>query len=243
MKIFLCTPAYDGKVHRQYAVSLAATCHMLIQKGHEVFINLSSQSTLLVAARNNFIREFLETECTHILMVDSDLGWNPNELLELMKFDKDILSGVYPSRKDRIFVYNPDFKEDGKSFKTDGVLVKANFVPAGFILMKRGAIEKMVRDYSHLAYESKCGVGDKGTLLFNTEVIDGEFWSEDYVFFKRAKESALEVWMDPRMTFDHAGSVAGLHVLDEFKEHLENFKQEREKQKHAKLIASDEGYY
>lgn len=221
MKIYLATPAYDGKTHIQYTMSMIATVNSLIAQKHEVLLDISSQSTLLIAARNNFIRKFLETDCTHLWMVDSDLGWHPKEFLEFIKNvdKKDILGGIYPSRKEQTFVYNPDWGPN-KSFKGDGALIKCDYIPSGFVIMKREAVQKMVDYFAHLAYESKSGVGDKGTLLFNTEVIDGEFWSEDYVFFRRAKEAGLECWIDPRITFDHAGVIGGLYLLPEVKEFL-----------------------
>jgi len=219
-KLFITTPTYNGTVHAQYAISLACSIPYLSQAGWQAQFAINAVNTLLVAARNTAIRNFLESDCSHILMIDSDLGWNGFELTQMLENDKDFIGGIYPSRKvANTFIYNPQYADNG-GFIGDGSLIKANYIPSGFVLAKREAIQKMYDHYSDLAYESKCGYGDKGVLLFNTEVIDGEFWSEDYVFFKRAKDIGLETWIDPRLTFDHAGVVGGLHLLPEIKNFL-----------------------
>ena len=222
MKIYLATPAYDGKTHTQYTMSLALTVNYLTSQGHQVFLDVDSSNTLLVAARNNFVHKFLKSDCTHLLMIDSDLGWNPAEFMEFIKSDKDFLAGIYPSRTvAKTFVYHPSINEDN-SFVADGFLIKSTFVPSGFIMLKKEALQKMVKHFKELSYKSKDGLGDEGTLLFNTEIIDGEFCSEDYVFCKRAEEAGLQIWVDPRITFNHAGVVGGLYLLSEVKEFLEN---------------------
>ena len=79
-------------------------------------------------------------------------------------------------------------------------------VPAGFMLIKRNVIEKMMKDNPKDYYCPKDG-GPDGHALFNTEMIDGEFWGEDYVFCNKARKSGFDIWIDPYIQFSHAGRV------------------------------------
>ncbi len=222
-KIFITTPTYDGRVHTQYAMSCVEAIIDLQRANHEVYFVPNLSSTLLVLARNTLIQAFMSTDATHIMCIDSDLGFNGDAISLLLSADKDFVAGIYPSRKAHTFIYNPIYNEDG-SFISDPnkpYLIKAKMVPSGFMLIKREVIQKMLDHYNYLSYKPKVeGAGDSGVLLFNTEVINGEFWSEDYVFCKRATDIGVDLWIEPRINFNHAGIIGGLPVLPEIADHL-----------------------
>lgn len=223
--VFIATPTYDGKVHTEYCVSIAESIMHLTANGVDVNFVPNLSSTLLVLARNLLVETFIETTATHLMFIDSDLGFDPASILNLLNVDKDIVCGVYPSRKQPVFVYNPQ-KTDKGDFVRDEKhkhLLRADFIPSGFMLIKREAIVKMLEAYKYLKYEpNEQGIGDKGTLLFNTEVINGRFYSEDYVFCKRATDIGLEIWIDPRINFNHDGSIGALTVFPEIQNFLKN---------------------
>ena len=51
---------------------------------------------------------------------------------------------------------------------------------------------------------------DPGYCFFDTQVYEGEFWGEDFVFCRRAREAGIEIWVDPLIQFDHAGTLGML---------------------------------
>lgn len=223
-EIFIATPTYDSQVSTQYCISINENILNLVSQRINVQFVPHLSSTLLVLARNTLVECFLETKATHLMFIDSDLGFQPDAILRLLKADKDIVCGVYPARKEKgLFVYNPQRDSYG-AFISDPEkkhLIKADMTPCGFMLLKREAIVKMVKAYKHLRYApGKDEPGDKGTLLFNTDVIDGRFHSEDYVFCKRATNIGLDIWVDPLIQFNHAGVVASMTVLPEIKQFL-----------------------
>ena len=77
------------------------------------------------------------------------------------------------------------------------------------MLLKRSAIEKMYEKHKQFAFH-KDNETNRGVMLFNTEFIDGNFWGEDYIFCKRAQEAGIDIWVDPRFTFNHAGVLGCL---------------------------------
>lgn len=208
-KVFLATPAYDGKVNVQYAISLGETYNLLKNVGIDVQTAINCSGSLLVAERNRLLEQFMDSDCTHILCIDSDLGWPAQSVLAMIHHEKDFVGGVYPTRRDNLFLFRPVLKEDG-SLETDGKkLMKMEYIPSGFIMLTRDAVKKMRGFFPHLFFKPKESNNDpsrlSGYALFNTEVWEGEFWGEDYVFCRRVREAGIDIWVDPMIEFDHCG--------------------------------------
>lgn len=208
MKVFIATPAFDGRVHVQYAVALAETQTLLASFGISVQVQINSSGSLLVAERNRLNKAFLASDCTHMLCIDSDLGWPAGAVKAMLDHDVDFVAGLYPARGEKsTFLFRPIYKEDKSIDKTESGLLKMNSIPSGFMLMKRHLLERMTAHFAHLYFEPKHKdyKHENGYCLFNTEVVDGEFWGEDYVFSRRVRESGFEILVDPLIEFDHAG--------------------------------------
>ena len=212
--LFIATPAYDGKVDVPYAVALSETTNLLHSKGIPTTLYISTSGSLLVAERNRILERFWQSEATHLLCIDADLGWPADAVMAMLKADKEFVAGVYPARNTKGFVFRPITRADS-SIVSDQHLLKMEAVPAGFMLISRSAIQKMRDKFPELYYSPKDPRNDTESTycLFNTEVIDGEFWGEDYVFCVRARQAGVDIWVDPLIQFNHAGNVGALQEL------------------------------
>jgi len=213
MKVFIATPAFDGRVHVQYAVALAETHTLLSSLGIGVQIGINTSGSLLVAERNRLNKAFLASDCTHMLCIDSDIGWPAGAVKRMLDHDVDVVAGLYPARGEKnTFLFRPVYLENKSIDMTESKLLKMNYIPAGFMLIKRHVIERMTAHFSHLYFEPKHKdyKHENGHCLFNTEVVDGEFWGEDYVFSRRIREAGFEILVDPLIEFDHAGTRGAL---------------------------------
>jgi hypothetical protein len=214
-KIFIATPALDGKVYTQYALALAETLITLRNEGVGAQVCIPTTGSLLVAERNRLVKTFMESDCTHMLCIDADLGWPAAALPAMLKHDKEMVVGCYPMRgsADPKYIFRGVMIEEGKLLVQDN-LIKAQYVPAGFMLLKRSVIEKMHAKFPELYYEPKIkfkeNERDSGYCLFGVEVWEGEFWGEDYVFCRRAREAGVDIWIDPLIEFNHAGTIGAL---------------------------------
>ena len=207
-KVFIGTPAFDGKVFVPYAVALAETCRLLAENGVSYVLNINASGSLLCAERNRLNKAFLASDCTHMLCIDSDLGWPAMCVPALIKHDVDFVGGCYPARGDNSFLFRPEYNPDKSLVKHEFKnLLKMKHIPAGFMLIKRCVIEKMTEYFAHLYFEPKAEElkSENGYCLYSTEVIDGEFWGEDYMFCTRARAAGFDIWVDPLIEFDHAG--------------------------------------
>ena len=211
MHVFVATPAYSGTVNASYALSLAELFCNLMANGIKVTPAIRTSGSLIVAERNRLLEQFWLSDATHMLCIDSDLGFPSQAVLEMLKADKEFIAGVYPGRNLKTFLFRPELNED-QSLVKEGHLIKMQYVPAGFMLLSRSCVAKMRDKFPELYYAPKHPEAktESTYCLFNTEVYEGEFWGEDYVFCRRAREAGIEIWVDPLIQFDHAGTVGSL---------------------------------
>lgn len=224
-KIFLATPAYDGKVHVQYAIAMAETHTLLASQGIILQVQIHCSGSLITAERNRLLEKFIESDADYLLCIDSDLGWPPMAIMEMIKHDVDIVCGIYPTRKDNMFLFRPCKNENQSVVKNNKGLLKMEYVPAGFMLIKRHVIEKMREFHANTKFVPKIQNEQmfSGYALFNTEVWEGEFWGEDYYFCRKAREAGFDIWVDPLVEFDHAGTRGMLlNVLSNARPNLKN---------------------
>jgi hypothetical protein len=208
-RVMIATPAYSGNVTIPYTLSFSETVQALTSHGVEVQPLIVASGSLLVAERNRLAQAFWESECTHLLCVDGDLGWPAQAVLAMLDAKKEFVAGVYPARGDqKCFLFRPITNEDG-TIVNDNHLLKMQYIPAGFMLLSRSVFAKMREKYPELYYEpkDKRNNPEPGYCFFDTEVFEGEFWGEDFVFCRRAREAGVEIWVDPLIQFDHAGTI------------------------------------
>ncbi len=207
MKLLIVTPAYSGNLSIPYTIALTETVLLLAANNIETQIQINSSGSLLVAERNRLTEYFMTTDCTHMLCIDSDLGWPAQAVLAMLKHDEEFVAGVYPARGDKSFTFRAKTNEDNSIIKNKNNLLAMEYIPAGFMLIKKIVIEKMRDKFPDLYFEPKAETMKfaKGWCFFNTELWNGEFWGEDYVFCRKAREAGVDIWVDPLIEFDHAG--------------------------------------
>lgn len=205
-KVMIATPAYDGRVHVPYAIALSETTALLLNNGVQVCYNITTSGSLLVAERNRILKLFIQSDATHLLCVDSDLGWVPQVVLKMILAEKEFVAGVYPGREGKTFTFRT-FNNENESIVEENGLLKMQYIPAGFMLLTRSVVEKLMKKFPELYFEPKHETmkHEAGWLFFNTEIWEGEFWGEDYTFCRKVREAGVDIWVDPLIPFDHAG--------------------------------------
>lgn len=212
-KVFIGTPAYEGKVHVQYAMSLLDTCKLLEHLGYEPVVRVPVSGSLLVADRNRLVQMFWDSDADYMLCIDSDLGWNPFAVQRMLESKKDFVAGVYPSRAGQGFTFRPYIEPNGKIIMCPKTkLLKMQYIPAGFMMFSRNVVATMRKKYPELYYSPKDSRSqtESAFCFFDTEVWGGEFWGEDYVFCRRVRDAGFDIWVDPLIEFNHAGTCGSL---------------------------------
>ena len=135
--------------------------------------------------RNIITNKFLETDCTHLLMIDSDVRPAVNIIPDWIKKDKDIIGAYVPIwnkelKHPRFFAYH---KKNNKYVNIDPTLgfQQCDVVGTGAIMIKRNVIEALPNPRFRQILTKTGGFG----------------MGEDQYFVECAKNNGYEVWIDP----------------------------------------------
>jgi len=185
-KILICVPAMD-MVATGFCQSLA----MLQKGGHEVSIMFQCGS-LIYDARNKLAKEALKLGAEYTMWFDSDMIFEPDTMLKLLKDDKDIVSGMYFRRSPPYTLVAFGELDCNNRKWTDAKipdrLERVGGVGFGCVLIK-----------SEVLFE----VAAKFKTWFDP--MNG--FGEDLSFCWRAKECGYDVWLDPKVSLGHVGHV------------------------------------
>jgi hypothetical protein len=103
-KLFIATPMYGGMCAGMFARSVADLSALCAQYGIPLQMYFLFNESLITRARNYCCDEFMRSDCTHLMFIDSDIGFNPQDVIALMALqvlnpDKyDIIGGPYPKK-------------------------------------------------------------------------------------------------------------------------------------------------
>ena len=207
-KLFFALPAYDFKVSLKLAISLARFAQQAPAHGIEVNIGSICGCSVVSRARNLLVRDFLETDCTDLMFIDSDINFEPESIFRLMAWATDpvkgIVAGVPRTRKsDKVYIAKLDQDEEGVTMNGMG-LVRAQRVATAFMLVQRKVFEDLIEKHPEWAYQDHI---TKTNLhaVFDFKVTEEGYMGEDFLFCDRAREQGYEVWIDPTIKLGHMG--------------------------------------
>ncbi len=201
MKVLIATPCYGGQVHDLYMRSIIALIHSGYARGVQVDVLAQSGESLITRARNDIVSTFWEGDWTDLVFIDSDIGFDPENLWRLLDSPHGVCASPYPLKKLPVrTVINRPLGE----VRSDG------FVPVldagtGFMRISREALTQMLASYPELKYEAEGG-GVRWAVfdtLLDTEVKPARYLSEDYAFCRRWQRIGGEVMVDtlgPKLT-------------------------------------------
>lgn len=206
-KLFIGIPAYDGKINIKLAYNIAALMPKALQFGVSVKLGDVSGCSIITMARNQLVHEFLKSDATELLFIDSDVIATADDILRLMAQSggKDITAGAYPRRsKDKNFFADLYFDEN-KDLEFDGSLMRLERVGTGFMLIQRHVLEAMASTHPEWFYDFK---GEQVCGVFDFQNRNGRYLGEDYLFCDRAREHGFKIHIDVDISLPHVGTEA-----------------------------------
>lgn len=102
-KLFFATPMYGGQCAGLFAKSAADLSALCTKYNIHLQMYFLFNESLVTRARNYCCDEFMRSECTHMMFVDSDIGFNPQDVLALLALSDDnsqydVIGGPYPKK-------------------------------------------------------------------------------------------------------------------------------------------------
>lgn len=105
-KLFVATPMYSGMCSGMFTRSMTELSTLCTKYGIQMQIYFLFNESLITRGRNYIADEFLRSECTHLIFIDADIGFNANDVITLLALSDhedesnqyDILAGPYPKK-------------------------------------------------------------------------------------------------------------------------------------------------
>lgn len=206
--VCILVPAYDGKLPIEFVVSYLETMHLFWERGLKLSLKCRAGCALIHAVRNELVYDGLREDVTDLMCVDSDIAWKPEDMLRLVAFGTEhpFVCGVYRTKENKVQFHaslTPD--ATGRPIQNDMGLLRANGVPAGFMLLRPSVIETVAAVVP--CYVPKKGdlAGEKIPGLFNPFQEGDVLYGEDIAFCRRYVDAGGEIWIDPNIELDHIG--------------------------------------
>lgn len=186
--LWVATPMYGGQCFGTYAQSMISLAVLMTQEKINFGVDTLLNESLITRARNFCVKNFLKSEATHLLFIDSDIGFDARDVLMMLALmgkhsPYDVLTGPYPKKSiawEKVqkaalqqkgneqpsklseyaadFVLNPVDTFDGSCMKEPFEVEHAG---TGFMMIKRKVFEEFEKAYPDRWYYRTDGRSSK----------------------------------------------------------------------------------
>lgn len=223
INLMIGTPMYGGQCTAHYTFSNLNLAR--IAKDYEINLNyqFTISESLITRARNSIADTFIDSNCSHLLFIDADISFEPNDVIKLLNHNLDIVCGGYPAklidwnsvhnaaqsgvnpsdlfRHASPFIYNKINNE-----VQHGNLIEVKESGTGFMMIKKSVFEALspyMNSYISNHFNSS---GKRIKEYFSTMIDDGMLMSEDYFFCRKWRDIGGKVFVDKSVNLSHIGS-------------------------------------
>lgn len=200
-KIMVATPTYNGTISVLYADSMLNS--IILGSRDDIIIRpvYLSHQAIVQYARNELLDIFIKSDFDEMVFIDSDQAWIPEDLLKLIKSDKDLI-GAPIIRKSETESYN--VKSINRSLESDSEgCLEVDAVGTGMLKVSRKCAEQV----SGCSKEYYLDVLDRFfRMAFEIGINeDGSTVSEDNMFCQKWQSLGGKVYIDTSINPYHIG--------------------------------------
>lgn len=188
--VFIATPCYGGQIGEPYFRSMMRLCILFNKYEIPYTVSTLANESLVTRGRNTLVSFFMENpKTTHLMFIDADIEFNPEDILRMVAYNKPIVVGAYPkkavnwqsiidaARNDKYeetagtieghssnYVVNFEFNTDENGNRLPQVQVVDNLIKlkdagTGFMLIQKDVIQQMFDKHPELKYVNDINVG------------------------------------------------------------------------------------
>lgn len=180
--IFLGVPMFGGNCTGNFCRSVMDLAVICKHYGVQLNVYYLFNESLIQRARNYIADEFMRSNCTHLLFIDADISFDPNDVITMLALQSDdspydVLGGPYPKKViswEKIkaavdkgaadlnpenlsefvgdYVFNPIVKPGISQIRLDEPAEVAE-TGTGFMMIRRATLEKYRDAYPHMMYK------------------------------------------------------------------------------------------
>lgn len=232
VNLVVATPCFGGQVSVLYTASLLKLqARVRSYRGLSLKVLFKDGDALITRARASLISQFLDDPAaTHLLFIDADIGFEPEQVVRLIECGADMCAAIYPVKRidwDKVktimeagrpnpaaaalnYVFEVD---DPNAVVAQGGFARVRYAGTGFLMIRRQALEQMCARYPRLRYKRDHSLdaaieSDNRFALFECMIAeDGTYLSEDFAFCKRWTDMGGEIWTDLNSRLSHIGPM------------------------------------
>ena len=179
-RLFVAVPMYGGQCAGMFTRSIADLSAICTKYNIPLQLFFLFNESLITRARNYCVDEFMRSEATHLMFIDSDIGFNPQDVIALLAMQSDdssydVIGGPYPKKciswekiKQAVdkgmadenpnnlekyvgdYVFNP---KGGQKEIPINQPVEVLEIGTGFMMVRRKTFEDYQRSFPHLWYK------------------------------------------------------------------------------------------
>jgi hypothetical protein len=239
MRVAICTPCYDGRVHEAHARSVDTAMRHLKANGATVIRSYAAGVSILHHARNVLVAEALSQGADRIVFMDSDIAAGP-DIFEAVLSHKEPVIAAVASARPGTFGGQPHLlwsQMANTAVRPDG-LIEAKRLGTAFLRVDRPVFEKLrttrsSRPYivrgqpnlwpflaEHFAFglvpisekdHPKDPIHSQLDACKVPEIDRFELQGEDYAFSAKVITAGYRLWADARCKIQH---FEGRHYSD-----------------------------
>ena len=241
-RIFVATPVHSDVSIHYFKSCLEFQKECFVRKIAVMFQVM--KSSLVTQGRQLCVSGFMESNCTHLLFIDSDISFNFKMIERMINYNKDICLVPYPIKGLDFDKIKKRIKEgcdidprvlgnqytmsvpDPSSVRVENGFIEVERGPAGCMLIKREVIEALIKEYpeftinQHTLIDGKLVTRKHMYNFFDTywNKDDKTYTGEDFYFCKLCKHAGIKMYALVDEYISHHGefSYTG-RLLDEFK--------------------------
>lgn len=208
-KVHFAVPCYGGMLTESTFLSFIKFSNLARKIGLEWSLETLVNESLISRGRNTLVSKFLTLkDSTHLMFIDSDIGWEDWNVLLLLNHQVDVIGGLYPLKGLPLKWVVNSFKGS----EQHGDLQEVSKAGTGFLCIKKEVFEKLKSHPRVVPYKNDVGL-DKNLdahmrTYFDTMVKDERYFSEDWTFCENWREMGGKVWVDRRVILKHIGNFS-----------------------------------
>jgi hypothetical protein len=242
ISIFVATPVHSDVSIHYFKACLEFQKECFVRKLPVMFQVM--KSSLVTQGRQLCVSGFMESNCTHMLFIDSDISFNYKMIERMVNYDKEICLVPYPIKGLDFDKIKSRIKEgstldprvlgnqytmsvpDPSNVKVENGFIEVERGPAGCMLIKKEVIEALIKEYpeftinQHTLIDGKLVKRKHMYNFFDTywNKDDKTYTGEDFYFCKLCKHAGIKMYALVDEYISHHGefSYTG-RLIDEFK--------------------------
>ncbi len=194
--ILISMPCYGSVMDAYTAGGIFHLGQQLMERGIKPGLYIVMNESFIPSARNRIAAEFLLTDFTHLMCIDSDIGFVPDDVIRLLEKNEDFVTAEYFTKSEK--------SRSTVKYSSSGE-VKA--VGMGFTLLTKNVFQKMVPSVEVLKAPDNWGMPQYHNF-FSPIVVDNVLLAEDISFCKRWGDVGGTIYIDDKIKLSHFGRHA-----------------------------------